>query len=116
MSDHLTELHELAMAALYFPEIARGVEGEFDISTNEASQDEVRRVANEIREGQVLLYQVGWRQKKAMARKAPYTSKIEVGVWRKKFGDEKEYRWIVCIIAVFLGITATFTCSKKKPW
>jgi hypothetical protein len=113
MSDHLTELHELAMAALYFPEIARGVEGDFDISTGEMTLDEYNRVKSEIREGQCLLYLAGWRQDKVMERSAPY-DRIEVGVWKKRF--DGKWRWIVCDIALYMGITATFKCSKKKPW
>lgn len=114
--DHLTELHELAMAALYFPEIARGVEGEFDISKDQMTEDEYRLLKAEILEGQKVLFLAGWRQDKRMERSAPYTSKIEIGVWRKRFGDEKEDRWITCTIANWLGITATFECMKEKPW
>ncbi len=116
MSNHLSEMHELAMAALYFPEIARGVEGEFDINTREMSQDELCRIRGEILEGQKLLYLAGWRQDRVMERSAPYDPKIEIGVWRKRFKGEMEYRWIVCTIAVFLGVRAAFECSKKKPW
>jgi len=107
------EMEALARAALYFPDIARGVTGEFTIE-QDGWAPLCQKTLDEIHRGQHYLRDAGWLRDRLLEKRAPYTHNIDVAVYRKKFN--KGWRWITVTASFRFGICAAFTCTEEAPW
>ena len=119
MPDELNEMEVLAMAALYIPELARGVEGEVVIAMdfNEVEPEVFARVRNEIREAQITLYQAGWRQDRSKEKLAPFDfSCADYACYYKRFKPGQRKRWITVAVTFRFGLQAIFKGSKELIW
>jgi hypothetical protein len=116
MSDHPTEMHELAMAALYIPELARGVVGAVNIEMDGMTcQESWRKTRDEIFAAQRTLVDAGWRRNERLEDIAPYDRhNIDIAVYEREF--DSGMRWIVVTAANRFGLSSTFTGVKEKPW
>ena len=115
MSNELNEMEALAMAALYIPELARGVEGEVTIEENGWNNGDYPRALTELYQAQRTLIEAGWRRNKYLEKLAPYDRhNIDVAVYWRLFDSGQ--RWIVVTAAARFGLSATFTGTKDKPW
>lgn len=111
------ELEVLARAALYIPELARGVEGEVEITGGWGSGEQSGQEAvKEAHEAQITLFAAGWRRDKRKERRAPYTHNIEVACYRRQFKPGEKSRWIYVTVAIRFGLVATFHGVKELPW
>jgi len=112
-------LVELAQAAIYVPDLARGVIGEIEITEEGWGEGDVPRVLEEIHRGQRTLVEAGWRRSKHHERHAPYTHNVEVAVYRKQLEGEKVPHWIVVLVTTRFGLHSVWKGlgpRKKGPW
>jgi len=119
MSDELNAMETLAMAALYIPELARGIEGEVVLAMdfNEVGPEEFARVRNEIREAQITLYRAGWRQDRSKEKLAPFDySYADYACYHKQFKPGQKNRWITVVVTFRFGLQAIFKGSKELIW
>lgn len=116
MNDELNEMEVLAMAALYIPELARGVSGVVDIEMDGMTcVEDFKRTRDEIFDAQRSLGAAGWVRNRYLEDLAPYDRhNIDVAVYERKF--DSKMRWIVVTAASRFGLSATFTGTKTKPW
>jgi hypothetical protein len=108
------ELEELAKAAFYITDMARGCIGAFKIEEDGWGAGDAPRCAQEIRHCLAYLTDEGWTRDDKLAYLAPYTANIKRAVYWKKFEGEK--RWITITFADRFGILCEFTSHAKKPW
>lgn len=109
MSDN--EMQEIARAAFYVTDIARGCLGEFKIEG-----DDARKCYQEVYHCLAALDGDGWKRDEECAMRAPYTDKIKRTVLKKKFPAPIGKRWVTVVLAEFLGIDCTFTALDREPW
>ena len=101
-------LLQLAEAALYIDDLARGVQGEFIIE--EEGIGNPGPTIREIHECQVHLFQEGWRRHKAAERvyQAGFSHNVEVAVYAKRFPGQKKPHFIQINLTTRFGVRAVF--------
>jgi len=109
-------METLAEAAFYSPELARGLEGEFEIEEDGWGQGGFKAALEEVHSVQRTLVESGWRRSKKEERLAPYSHNIEVAVYRKQLKPGKPSQWIVVTVATRFGLVAKFKGMNRKPW
>ena len=115
MSDH-DDLATLAEAAIYADDLARGVEGTFEILGGWGEGLSDQEALTEIHDCQRTLVESGWRRDKNKEALAPFSHNIEVAAYRKQFKPGQPSRWGTLTLAIRFGVTATFKGSKELTW
>jgi hypothetical protein len=115
----LNAMETLAQAAFYIPELARGLDGEVEIKTEDWGEEEHERVKAEIHQAQALLYLAGWRQDRTQEWKLhqghSYTG-ADYACYRKQFKPGQQSRWISVVVTWRCGLRARFKGRQVLSW
>jgi len=107
-------MEEIAAAAFYIEDVIAGRIGEFTIEEKGWGQGDGPRAYAEIKRLQSSLIQDGWSRSHKLEEKAPFTSKVEVAIYYKKFPSGK-FRWCTITATMRFGICANIKATAKKP-
>lgn len=110
------EMEEVAKAAFYITEIARGCIGSFKIEEEGWGQGDAKRAYDEVMSCLETLDRDGWKRDNALAMSAPYTANIKRAVLVKKFPAPIGKRWVTVTLAIRFGVDSEFTSLDKAPW
>lgn len=110
------EMVELAKAAFYITDIAKGLLGEFKIEEEGWGSGDGPRAYQEVKDCLACLDMDGWSRDDKVAMAAPYTANIRRAVLKKKFPAPIGMRWVTVTLAERFGVDCTFTALDHKPW
>lgn len=110
------EMEELARAAFYIQDIAKGAIGSFKIEEEGWGQGDGPRAYQDIKDCLALLDMDGWKRDNEVALMAPYTANIRRAVLKKKFPKPIGWRWVTVTLAERFGVDCTFTSLDEQPW